>query len=139
MSDTHRCSPLVYLHLKRSIFLQLKLYIWGPWSSNCRVLALNSWMVAAATVLAGRRFQSLAVRWKKEFLYVSLLVLSWKRRCWPLVLLSLCLIYKSLVMSIRLCWILYSVQSLLFCLLCSKLCQPSDAIMLVTQPCVRSV
>jgi hypothetical protein len=29
-------------------------------------------MVAAATVLAGRRFQSLTVRWKKEFLYVSL-------------------------------------------------------------------
>jgi hypothetical protein len=44
-------------------------------------------MVAAATVMAGRRFQSLTVRWKKEFLYVSLLVLSWKR----LVLLSLCL------------------------------------------------
>jgi hypothetical protein len=58
-------------------------------------------MVAAATVLAGRRFQSLTVRWKKEFLYASLLVLSWKRRCWPLVLLSLCLIYKSLLMSIR--------------------------------------
>ena len=86
-------------------------------------------MVAAATVLAGRRFQSLTVRWKKEFLYVSLLVLSWKRRCWPLVLLSLCLIYKSLLMSIRLCWILYSMHSLLFCLFCSKLCQPSDLIM----------
>ena len=97
-------------------------------------LALNSSMVAAATVLAGRGFQSLTVRWKKEFLYVSLLVLSWKRRCWPLVLLSLCLIYKSLLMSIRLCWILYSMHSLLFCLLCSKLCQPSDVIMLVTQP-----
>jgi hypothetical protein len=68
-----------------------------------------------------------------------LLVLSWKRRCWPLVLLSLCLIYKSLLMSIRLCWILYSMHSLLFCLLCSKLCQPSDVIMLVTQPGVRLV
>ena len=28
VSGTHRCSPLVYLHLKRSIFLQLKLYTW---------------------------------------------------------------------------------------------------------------
>jgi hypothetical protein len=37
--------------------------------------------------------------------------LSWKRRFWPLVLLSLCLIYKSLLMSIRLCWILYSMHS----------------------------
>ena len=30
VSGTHRCSPLVYLHLKRSLFLQLKLYTWGP-------------------------------------------------------------------------------------------------------------
>ena len=30
VSGTHRCRPLVYLHLKRSLFLQLKLYTWGP-------------------------------------------------------------------------------------------------------------
>ena len=30
VSGTHRCSPLVYIHLKRSLFLQLKLYTWGP-------------------------------------------------------------------------------------------------------------
>ena len=30
VSGTHRCSPLDYIHLKRSLFLQLKLYTWGP-------------------------------------------------------------------------------------------------------------
>ena len=71
--DATRVSPLVYLHLKRSIFLQLKLYTWGSCLATGGVtlrLALNSSMVAAATVLAGRRFQSQTVRWKKEFLYV---------------------------------------------------------------------
>jgi hypothetical protein len=50
VSGTHRCSPLIYLHLKRSIFLQLKLYTWGPCLATTLGLALNSSMVAAATV-----------------------------------------------------------------------------------------
>jgi hypothetical protein len=55
--------------------------------------------------------------------------LHWKKKiqcgcnlCWPLVLLSPGLRYKSRSMSKSWCWILYIITSLLVLLRCSKVC-----------------
>jgi hypothetical protein len=45
---------------------------------------------------------------------------TWKNLCWPLVLLSPGMRYKSRSMSKSWCWILYIITSLLILLRCSK-------------------
>jgi hypothetical protein len=53
VSGTHRCSPLVYLHLKRSIFLQLKLYTWGPCLATTFIFGLFFLYVLSVYALCG--------------------------------------------------------------------------------------